>query len=184
MKRGSVVAVIVAGLAALAPAAHASPVAPTPSAEFTTSVNGEALPVSTMTGAWHVTKPGRAATFTANGVAATGTETTVRTTWISAMRRVRGVDFEVGSDYKTIAPGSTKNDITVQIQFRTKHSHQWQEFGSGGMNYNSQPLSAGGQGGGALVEFIHPVTVQWRVIAIATFDDTSQQSFRESLKSV
>jgi hypothetical protein len=183
MNRGGVVAAFAAGLIGIAPTAHAAPAAPAPTATYTTSVLGHPLPVSTMSGAWQVTKPGRAATLTASGAAVTGTQTVIHTTWTSALHRTTGLQFDLAGDFTTLAPAADKNGSIIRIQFRTRHGH-WQEFGGGGMNYSSQPLDRGGQGVGTLLEFLHPVTVQWRVMVTATYDDTSQQTFSEKVKTV
>jgi hypothetical protein len=183
MKRGGVIAIAIAGVLGLGPAAQAAPAAPAPTATFATSVNGQALPVSSMTGSWQVTQPGKAATLKANGVALTGTMTTIRSTWISAMRHGRGLKFACEGDFSTLAPGAAKNGTVIHIQFRTRHSG-WQEFGGAGMNYSSQPLSSGGQGIGAYLAFAHPVTVRWRVQVTATYTDTSEQTFHEQVRAV
>lgn len=139
--------------------------------------------MSTMSGSWQVTKPGRAATFKASGVAAAGAETTVRTVWTSATHRSRELSFEFGDDYGTVVPGSPDNGITLRVEFRTRH-RGWLTFGGGSGSYSTAPLDGGGQGVGALLVLAHPLTGQWRVIATATYDDTSRQSFSEAVKAL
>jgi hypothetical protein len=44
-------------------------------------------------------------------------------------------------------------------------------------------LDVGGEGVGAAVEFLRPAVLQFRVEMSVTYDDTSQQTFRESVKT-
>ena len=155
---------------------------PAPTVAVSTSMSGHQLPVATMTGSWTVQRPGRAATLKVDGVHATGAVTTIHSTWISSMRRTRGLEFMCEGAFSTIAPGSPNNAIAISIDFRTRHSH-WQPFGGAGFSHTSQPLDAGDQGIGSLLEFIKPVTVQWRVRVTATYDDTSRQTFSEQVKT-
>jgi hypothetical protein len=177
------VAAAVAGLLALAPAAHAAPAPPPPTVSITTSVGGQPLPVSPMTGSWKVAKPGRRASLKVTGIVATGTETTIRSTWLSSMHRSIGIKFSCGGSFDTVAPGSAENTVAMRVEFRTPHGH-WQDLGGTRFGYVSQPLSGGGQGVGALIEFLHPVTVQWRVTVTAVYADTSQETFTEQVQAV
>jgi hypothetical protein len=183
MKRALVVVAAVSSVLGVAPAAHASTGAPRPTVTIRTTVGGQALPTATMTGGWTVKQPGRAATLTVNGVLATGTVTTIRSTWVSSMRRSRGLQFYCEMDYDTAAPGSANNAVTIHVQYRTTHD-RWQESGQGRFSHTSQPLDDGGEGAGAEIGFLHPVTIQWRVQMTATFDDTSRQTFQERVKSL
>jgi hypothetical protein len=182
MKRMGAVTAVTVGVLAIMPASQAAPASPTPTVTITTSVGTQALPVSPMTGAWQVVKPGRQATLEASGLAATGTVTTLRSTWVSAMHRGVGLKFSCEGDFATVVPGSA-NGVTIRIRFRTRHGH-WQPFGGVGYNGNPQPLSSGGQGVGAFVEFLHPVQAQWQLTVTATYDDTSRQTFREQVRAV
>lgn len=85
-------------------------------------------------------------------------------------------------DYDTAAPGSANNVATIHVQYRTKHGG-WQEMGSGQFSHTSQPLNTGDEGAGSEVDFLHPVTVQWRVTMTATYADTSRQTFSEQVKT-
>ena len=166
-----------------APAAIAAPGAPAPTVTIHTALSGHQLPVATMTGGWTVQQPGRAATLKVSGVTATGAVTTIRSTWTSSMRRTRGLKFFCDGAFTTVAPGSANNGVAVTIDFRQRHG-RWQPFGGAQFSHTSQPLDTGGQGIGSLLEFLKPVTVQWRVTVTATYDDTSHQDFSEQVKSV
>jgi hypothetical protein len=164
------------------PAAEAAPGVPAPTVTIATTVSGQVLPVSTMTGNWTVKQPGRAASLKVSGAAATGTITTIRSTWVSSMRRSIGVQFLSETDYTTAAPGTQNNSVAIHVQFRSPHG-AWQEMGRGQFSHTSQPLDVGGEGVGAAVEFLRPTVLQFRVQMTVTYDDTSQQTFRESVKT-
>lgn len=165
------------------PSAVAAPAAPEPTVMVTTSLDGQRLPVAAMSGTWSVQHPGRAATLKVTGGAAGGTVTTIESTWVSSMRRTRGLKFFCQADYSTLAPGSQNNTVQIDVQFRTPHG-QWQQSGGTQFSHTSQPLDSGGQGIGALLEFLKPATLQWRVRVTVTFYDTSKQTFREEVASV
>jgi hypothetical protein len=183
MRRMLVGATAFAAVLLTMPAALATPAAPAPTVSITTALGGQALPVASMTGSWTVQKPGRRASLTVSGVAATGTSTTIRSTWVSTLRRGIGIKFLVGGDFATLLPGTSKDGLIVRVDFRGRHG-RWQDSGAATFDHGSQPLDNGDQGIGAFIAFLHPAVVQWRVRVVATYDDTSRQSFRETVQAV
>jgi len=184
MKRALAVVAALSGVLGAAPAAYASGGVPQPTVTITTTVGGQALPTPAMTGSWTVMRPGRAATLTVTGGSATGTVTTITSTWVSSLRRSRGLQFGCAMDYDTALPGSANNAVTIHVQYRTKKGASWQESGSGQFSHTSQPLDAGTEGAGSEFAFLRPVRIQWRVQMTATYNDTSRQTFQEQVKSL
>ena len=183
MKRLVVVLVAVGGTLAATPAAQAAPLAPAPTVTVSTSAGGQMLPVASMSGAWQVNKPGRKATLKVNGVVVTGTQTTIRSTWVSSMRRSVGIKFGCEGDFNTVAPGAAKNAVQIHVEYRVPGGH-WQNMGNTKFDYTSQPLASAGEGIGAFLAFVKPVKLQWRLRVTATYADTSQQSFYEQVEAV
>ncbi|HEX4655405.1 MAG TPA: hypothetical protein VH274_06670 [Mycobacteriales bacterium] len=185
MKRLLVVAAAVSGVLSAMPEAGAAPGAPTPTVSVSTAVNGQPLPVSSMRGSWSVKQPGRRATLQVSGPVATGTVTTVRSTWISSWRTNRphgiALDAEVEADFQDVANGSANNCFVLHIDVRT-HGHHWQNVGTTGGSHSDQLLFRAGQGIGVGIGFLNRVVVQWRVRVTATFYDTSDETLTETVK--
>jgi hypothetical protein len=187
MKRGvAVVAALVAAVIAAPATAFASGSAvPAPTVSITTDAAGVALPASGVSGSWHVSSPGRSAELKTSGVVATGTETDVRSTWTSTWRHAHAYSpalrVALAQSFSDIAPGSSDNALGFRIEVRTPHGH-WSNLGPAVVFHEKfMPATSGGGGFAITVSFTRAVVVQWRVVAWTTLDDTSMQSFDETV---
>jgi hypothetical protein len=186
MARARVYALVTVAMIAAVPLAQASPAAaPAPTLRIATTIGSQQLARSPMSGAWHVTKPGRIGELSVSGVVVTGTVTTVATTWTSGWRLARehapAIAVDLSAGFRDLAPGTSDNGQTFDVRFRTRHSG-WLELGSVSLSDQFIPLSQADGGLGYVAGFTKSLVVQWRVTVRATFHDTSTERLGEKIR--
>lgn len=184
MKRVLAVVGTAAAICAAAPA-HAGSGVSAPTVAVSTSAQGHVLPVAAMRGQWTVDKPGRQATLNVQGPVASGTVTTVRSTWTSSWRwthrRKIALDASVQNDFQDVAGTAAKNRVVTLIQVHAR-GHRWQSLTRFIARHDSVFLAPSGFGVGVGVGTYDRALLQWRVVMTATFTDTSTEGLTETVR--
>jgi hypothetical protein len=138
-----------------------------------------------MHGAWTVNKPGRRASLSVQGPAASGTVTTVRSSWTSAWRwtprRGIAISASVENDFDDVAGSADKNRVAMVMQVH-RAGRRWQTVERDVMSHGSMLLTPVGFGFGTGLGMLDHLRLQWRVLMKATFTDTSTEGLTETVR--
>lgn len=123
IRAGVTVACIAVAL--LAPQANAATArVPDPTLTIATSVGGQRLPVSPISGAWKTKSAGRDSTLSLSGYAVTGTKTDVTAVWYSSWRTAKrhktAFQFDLNVNHGMYLPGSPNNTWYFEEAWRGK----------------------------------------------------------------
>lgn len=185
MKRALICGAAAVAVAGGAAPSFAAPSVPAPTLSITTSVQGQALPASPTQGSWTVTNPGRRATLSVSGPVASGSVTTVRSSWTSAWRWAPrhkiAIYASVENNFDDVAGTAEKNRVAMVMQARRK-GHHWQTVMREVMSHSAMTLTPAAFGSGVGLGMLQRERLQWRVLMTATFTDTSTEGLTETVR--
>jgi hypothetical protein len=180
--RGLLGAVASAAVVAASPAS-AAPVPP-PTVRILTTVAGMALPVSTFSGSWQVSRPGRTAKLDISGVAPPASKTTVHAEWTSTWRRIgagqKGVRLDLADTATVLLAGNPDAVGSLHVFLRRPHG-KWLPLGAGVYEVTYPLLSNDSAGTTTIVYLEKTARVQWRVDLDITIADTARHTVSAKL---